>query len=196
MSLSEYVNEQLQKTANKAVLKKLSLTHVSCNDEDPHTDLTIYFLLGESKESIYHKFVIPISDFPGCCGVDVIHEIHLNDYFGESNKSLTRRKGIASALFSMVLAAMEKRARQNDGAGMIAAATTSDQLAGTTMCLKFGFKRAHTYRNPNTGRTIHFWTRLLVPAKKDGLPKVKSAKICKYCSSSVACVKHNGVLKD
>lgn len=108
---------------------------------------------------------IPIGPFPGCCGINVIHNISVPGIYKWSTNiqkephGSCAHKGIGTLLVDIVTQAYELRGRTS-GAGQLLAATNHVQTYGAAILLKLGWQPLSTFVNPNTKSTIVLWERV------------------------------------
>lgn len=141
--------------------------------DDGNNDIGIDFIFTHPNTGIHRefRFTIPLSEFPGCCGGIVIHHLafypeYLRWSMTATNNKLSHR-GIGSFFFDLLVQVLREGAASRENGGMLFAATTQEQVAGTRMLRRRRWTRTATFRNPNTGNMVTMWCKKLTTAKYD-----------------------------
>jgi hypothetical protein len=152
--------------------KELQPGEIDREWEQPHVTYNIHL-----KYDVHDTIMtIPITQLPGCCGVDVIHQISLNTYGWP--QPLVRHLGIGRFVMDVILEGYLRQARgkiddsdnRNSpafGPGILFAVTTVDQPAGAAICHGQRWRSVRKFRNPNTGNECQLWMKKLTERRYD-----------------------------
>lgn len=164
------IEELLKKPINRARMAVLGISEVKMNGFDTYDigrGLKRRFTFSLVYKTRPIKLYIPYEEFPGCCGIRVIHEIVMTPEYLNAANDISTGHGIGRFLFRMYLKGCEADARGCCGPGLLVGATAAHQTAGARLLRRTGWEPGEPFRNPNTHRICTTWTRRLTTAKYD-----------------------------
>lgn len=115
-----------------------------------------------------------LEEFPGCCGVLVLHELDACDFL-QTIEVNNLNSAYITIKSSPKLALLNFLREEGPMAGILLVATTiSDQTLSAEALKEVGFRPVETFRNPNTGNIITVW-HMLMPKNIEKLYKAQLA---------------------